>query len=488
MNWYQWLTNKFSFSGRIWIFCVFLPLFVVVNAVKLDSGSVDGDAVAYVRCAYHILKHGTYSIDNSRKIANPTAVRPPAYSWFLAQVMRVIPGLDEDGYAWVFPSQGKIHAPKNFVVVKYVQALLLLCTAFMIAWLARELTGSKRAGMVGLWCTAFHPFLSSYVNRVYVEVFGAFLITLMTAFLFLALKRRRAVFFILAGALFGAIVLSYAQWKYIWPFTLFTLLVFALRNKGHLYKNLVCVFLFALAAFAVFHPWELRNEKLLGNAVISAGGGSVLSVRAHYNLMGPEAYASSFLYWSRSPVLKWALKRFVDKKHYEVLMRDDPAGVYHKQKAYRKLMSRKYDRFIDFSRALRAEAVQLILQHPVRHILMCIPVAYRGMMNGTFSVFYIAVYALFGYGLWKAIRHSQWVVCSLLASPFFVYCFNMSVTHGLTRYNEQVTPLLVLGAIVGYCTWRRRKRLCQNGESGYIPGNSGVNLKEKSDHTACGAA
>lgn len=454
-----------SLGLRVWIFGVFLPLFVVVNAVKLDSGGIDGDAKAYVLGAYHLLQHGTYSHDPSPQKATPSAVRPPAYSWFLAQVMRVTPGLDDDGFAWVFPEKGRIRAPRSFVAVKYAQAFLLLCTACMVAWLAREFTGSDRAGMVGLWCTAFHPFLTSYANRVYVEVFGAFLITLMTALLYMALTRKRIVFYALAGAVFGCIVLSFAQWKYVLPFMLVPLLVFAVGDRGRVRRAIAGVLVFGVAAFAVFHPWELRNERLLGHAVISGGGGAVLNVRAHYNLIGSDAYASTFLYWSRSPVLKWALKRFVDKKHYEALMRDDPAGVYRQQKEYRVRMAPGYERFIDFSRALRAEAVGLILQHPVRHVLMCIPVAYRGMMNATFSVFYIGVYALFGYALWRNVRRGQWLVPSLLAGPFFVYCFNAFLTHGLPRYNEQTTPVLVLGAIIGFCAWRAKRRSAKQGEA-----------------------
>lgn len=131
-------------------------------------------------------------------------------------------------------------------------------------------------------------------------------------------------------------------------------------------------------------------------------------------------------------------------------MRDEEEGYYHIAKSKRmELVAEKG--FLGADLILKKESIERIKAHPVRHLLMTIPVGFRLMMNPMFSVFYIGVYALFCLAVWKAVRRGDWILTALFASPFMLFAFNALATHGLPRYNGHAAPLLIFGAVTGWC-------------------------------------
>lgn len=437
----------------------FIIFFCVFYAFKLDNGGIGGgDDIHYMRGAYYLSNYGTYSTSPDPSDMTLHARRAPGYPIFLAACIKLIPTLNNDNFSWLFPPDDTpVKEPEKLVYFKYIQAILLLATAFMVAFLVLDITGRKLPAYFSLWIISLHPFLGSYVNRFYTEILGAFLITAFSTTLYLGLKKKNFIYFVISGLLLGFLTLTLAQWKYVGCVTITSLFLYALIDRKHLSKLLLCATCMTLAWVCVFYPWQMRNQKHFGKSFIGAGGGTILEVRSQYNLIPQSAYWSSFLYWSRAPLLKMALKEFVDPENYIDLMRDEPTGVYQ-QAQTKKLARIKELGLVKANSSLQNEALARIAEHPVKHLLMCIPVAFRLMMNATFSIFYIGVYYLFCLAIYRSLRIKNWPVAILLGSPMALFCFNTLVTHGLTRYNEQATPLLVLGAIVGWHMKKQQKK------------------------------
>ncbi|MGL1862006.1 MAG: hypothetical protein OCC46_05720 [Pseudodesulfovibrio sp.] len=435
----------------------FVLFFCIFYAFKLDHGGLGGgDDIHYMRGAYYLANHGTYSTSPDPSDITLHARRAPGYPMFLAACMKIIPALNNNDFAWLFPTQRKrVEEPKILVYFKYIQAILLLATALMTAYLILDITGRKLPAYFTLWAIAFHPFLGRYVNRFYAEMLGAFLITAFSTALYIGIKKNKLPYFIVSGLFLGFLTLTYAQWKYVGSVGIASVFLFALLERKHLAKRILCITCMILAWVCVFYPWQMRNQEHFGKPFISSGGGTVLEVRSQYNLVSQSAYWASFLYWSRAPILKKTLETFVDKDQYIELMRDEPTGVYQGTQTKKHAMIKKYG-VIETNSILQREALARMMEHPVKHLLMSIPVAFRLMMNATGSVLYIGVYYLFFFALYKSLRTKNWIICVLLASPIALFCMNTLLSHGLTRYNEQATPLLVLGAIIGWHMKRQK--------------------------------
>lgn len=435
----------------------FVFSFSTVCAFKFEhKGSLGGDAKPYVLSAYHLAKNNTFSFSKERDNPTPGCRRAPGYPIFLAGLMSVFPQFLDDDFNWLFPPQGTpVSTAPSLLVIKYTQAGLLLATAFMIAWMVWDYTQKRIPAYVTLWLIGFHPFLERYVHRLYREVFASFLIAAFALLIYLALTRKRIIYYVLGGLVLGFLTLTMSQWVYVGAAGIIALAFCVIMQRANVVRALTGVALLTIAWLAVFYPWELRNEQLFGHKIIGAGGGVVLEIRSQYNMIPLSTYASSFAYWSRSPLLKKGLLTFVDQKNYVQLIRYEEEGAYYKAKVKFSELAAEFG-VAEADRLLKEEAIQRIKEHPVRHLLLCIPITFRLMMNPMFSILWIGVYALFGFAVYFALRKRAWSLLAVLAFPSALFCFNTLVSHGLTRYNGQAAPLLIFGAVVGVHAYRTR--------------------------------
>jgi hypothetical protein len=441
-------------SGRrhmLFALLVFLPLFFGIYAVKIaPTHRPTGDARYYLAGAYNILEHGTFSSQRVDGEPTPEAHRPPAYSWFLAQGMRFIPALEGADHSW-FTGQADTLAPE-FVWLKYMQVLLLLGIAMLVAQVVFDLTGRFSYAQWALWIMAFHPVLHRYVQRFYSELFGTFMITCFSTVFYYALKKRNVLLFGLAGLLLGAVTLVFPQWKYIMPVAAVSVALFGLLEKNGRKRLLVGAVLLLVGFQCVVLPWKTRNENLFDREYISGRGGSILLLRAYYDQMPADAYASSFLYWTYG-LPKYLLKTFVDEEHYSYLVRDNDGSAIDLTRREKERLAQSVADDAAFDKTLMSVALKRILEHPVRHLLVSIPIGYRSLQDPTFSVFNLVVFFYFVYAFFSCLRGREYVVCCLLAPAAALVCFNALVTHGLPRYTWQLVPIVWTGALYGWFRW-----------------------------------
>lgn len=296
--------------------CIFVIIFSAVCLSKFEyKGSLGGDAKGYVTSAYFLAKHGVFSRSSDPAKPEPDCRRAVGYPFFLAGLMSFFPQMRNNDFVWLFPEKGqKAKAAPCLLPIKYVQAGLLLATAFITAWLVLQLTHRRLAAYFTLWFIGFHPFLERYVHRLYREVFASFLIASFALALYFALTRKRLIYYIIAGGLLGALTLTISQWLYVGAAGVVVLAFCIIMQRTDIRKNLVGLLLMTMVWVAIFYPWELRNERFFGRKILSAGGGVVLEIRSQYNMVPASDYFSAFAYWSRCPLLKSGLLSLVDKK------------------------------------------------------------------------------------------------------------------------------------------------------------------------------
>lgn len=460
MNFVKNLYERWQPKWHVYLILgLFIPVFFTVYLLKIHPQvHPAGDTPSYLAGAYNIKTFNVFSDERGKVSPTPKALRTPAYSWFLAQSMKYVPGLDKADYSWFMsPEQKELSA--EFIKLKYPQLFLLLGIAGMTAWLVLSITGKKSYGQWALWITAFHPFLSKYVDRLYSELFGVFVITLFTFLFYLALKHGKALLSLLAGAALGCVVLTFAQWTYVAPICFVTIAIYGITQRQRLTKTLVTALIFIAGFTAVTHPWTMRNQDLFKKDVISGRGGDILELRSHLDMMPIETYLASFCYWSHSPLLKKPLKAFVDREHYALLDSDDPSSVYAMVEQTRVRVHKEFpDNPLMADNKQLNESKKRILAHPIRHILVSIPIAFRGMMDGTLSLFNLPIYFFFVYAFFMGIKRKNWLLAATLAPAGALLAFNALATHGHPRYSGQVVSIVWVGALAGLNIYLQKRK------------------------------
>lgn len=448
----HWTTKKHLF----FLVFIFVPLFFSVYLVKIHpTHKPTGDAQYYLTAAYNLYQYNIFSGQRGEGIPTPEAYRPPAYPWFLAQLMHAIPVFEDVDTSW-FQKQGNELA-HEFVYLKYVQILLLLVIALLVAFTVWDMTGKLCYAQWALWILAFHPVLHRYVQRFYSELFGIFLITCFSALFYRAMKKRSAILLGLSGVMLGATTLTFPQWSYVMPFVVGALILFGILERKSRYRLLTGALLLLIAFQCVIQPWKIRNEEVLGRNYISGRGGAILLLRSYYDQMSLETYLGSFLYWTYG-LPKYLLKKYADPQCYSYLVHEHAGSAIDLTRMEKIELLEKYgDDRPDFDKLLMKISINRIFEHPIKHILVSIPIGYRSLQDPTFSVFNLVVFFFFFYAFGKALFRKKYEICCLLVPAIALVCFNALVTHGLPRYTWQVIPIVWIGAFAGFSMWREKR-------------------------------
>lgn len=115
----------------------------------------DGDSEVYGTIAKNLLLHHAYALDGPFR---PTLIRMPGYPAFMAVVFSFC-------------------SIKNYVAVRYAQAIVDMATCLLIAQFVRDYAG-RRASLVALWIACLCPFTADYVATPLTETPEIFCVAL----------------------------------------------------------------------------------------------------------------------------------------------------------------------------------------------------------------------------------------------------------------------------------------------------------------------
>jgi hypothetical protein len=203
----------------------------------------DGDSEVYGTIAKNLLLHHAYALDGPFR---PTLIRMPGYPVFMAMV---------------FAFSGI----KNYVAVRYAQAIVDMGTCLLIAQFVRD-HASRRASLVALWIACLCPFTADYVATPLAEtpeIFCVALGMLAAGRLIRSInernERKSVWLWVTAAALIAAIgfrtdgvLLAIVIVPGIWWYT-------RDRAAG---KGLRATALVALITVLPLVPWAIRNYRV----------------------------------------------------------------------------------------------------------------------------------------------------------------------------------------------------------------------------------
>jgi hypothetical protein len=209
--------------------------------------------------------------------------------------------------------------------------------------------------------------------------------------------------------------------------------------------------------------WMTRNAVKVDRFFIAQGGGLALAYRSAIDRMEGQEILASFLYWTPSPMVRSSLlPRFfgsgivatLDESHQNRFL-----GAMERREAMRIKHGWAWG-----DAALAGEARAEILGMPLKHLLVGMPLAWRGMQVERYVVLNVFLFtAFFGAVITATVRKD--LPALVVFGPAVLSCtLHTLATHNIPRYSVVLIPILWLASAYILSRWRPAPR-SQSGSS-----------------------
>lgn len=412
---------------------------------------ISADAQSYTNIAQNLARTGTYTGRSKRGPVTAKAWQkakvqalhwPPATPHVFALAYEVAPGADPNDRENV----DVLHT------TQFVISTATILVAFLLGWI---LAGGW-AGVATAAIVAFYPPLVWGPSTLLSEPLGALMVTSAFTAVALAWRSRRLVWWALAGALLGGVLLTRTDLMFVPAF----LAVFALCMIGATVgwrRGFQSAALLVAGTAVVVLPWTFQASRTAETFVpVTTGGGSALFVGTYLPGNG-----STF-------DMKFAmLDEIIEKhpsyadRHYTTI----PAQVVLDDVAKKR---RPLERDEALSAAARENLRTYALGQPVafaRMMLFKVGKMWTRYARGgasptqtAWTVLHLAIVGLGAFGLlWGIVRRRDPALVSILIAIATGTAVHMlAVAHG--RYNLPLMPILIAGGVAGWAMmWQGRR-------------------------------
>ncbi len=240
-----------------------IRLYPVVNSPEKNRSGFGpfGDTFYYHRVAYNLCNgNGFSATDDGRAFGvgkknkdleyEPTITRGPVYPFFMCMVYKTL------GNEEYMVSLEDWH--KNLNKVRIVQCVIDAAICLLVFFIVRLIYPAfflPAFISAFLYCFSFYNIF--YTKALLSESLTTFLMTWFIFFCVLVLKNQKKLWFFLAGAVFGLVILSRFEYA-IFVFVIIIYMCFINRRSLPIaIKN--CV-IFIIGVIIVISPWTVRNH------------------------------------------------------------------------------------------------------------------------------------------------------------------------------------------------------------------------------------
>lgn len=460
-----------------WIAAFALIALCLLGIVETTGSPAIKDASETLRMALDLERHGVISIDEHPPYA-PSMIREPIPIVTTASAVAI-----EDAILGA-AAPDRYFSGERVRLLK-LQNLVWLCVLAISVFAAiRRFTASFWAALLGA-ALAVSPFtwfmpaaLKMYigVDSLDTDLAGTALLSAATIMLAAGFPARSIRVCAAAGLCFGVLALTKAAMFYVYPSVLCLLVAYGAAyafSRGAALRPWVAPLLALVIPFlAVSVPWMARNYVQTGFFAIAERGGPVLLYRAYLDEVTAEEYRGAFSAWG-GPYARTAAARLTgfgprdleaggrlqrlamqfsgaaQEREIEAEESGEPERAvswYRKSRAvYNGLLAKDTaagDRYPsgEADQATRNQAIGLIMQRPIKHVLVMLPLIWRGALT-TFPLLVITlVYA------WRRRREDLmlYVLPALILIGFLAGATHFSERYGYVPAAEATTCLMIL--------------------------------------------
>lgn len=443
--------NKRLLLHTLAAFCAALVI-VFAQIYSEDRDVPASDSLAYLSVALDIHDKGVFTDGLFAGRAIHTGPRgeglffAPLYPYFLSRIMATDSSFYETADCLVRSrNEDKPNCPLYLDTVILWQGLIAGIGLFLVWMSGLILTGNRFSVAWGAMAlAAAAQCYAYYAGLILTENLTFPLFTAFCLFLAVGVSRRRAGMVFMAGLAIGAATLARPVFPYL-VYVLFAagIVWFFIRERTRRWLML-CLCLIAGFATAV-SPWVWRNGTATGQYQISEGYAPfILIQRVAYNRMTAKEFGVSFVY-GLPDFGDLLAERLFPKEDFRRFDYQEPDGFYLAgNSTLRTELTQKaggWDRLLGY--LLRHE----ILAHPVKHTLVTLSLAWRGMwVSKYWGLVAIPVFLIMSIILWRRGAY-PFLIYSFPA--WFMLGFHAFTSVNVVRYNLLLVPCLSIAAAWG---------------------------------------
>jgi 4-amino-4-deoxy-L-arabinose transferase-like glycosyltransferase len=390
------------------------------------------DEFQYIDYALNIHDHGVFGLSGKYRDNTPAPqyINSPLYPALLAFTVWLDPELEAKLKCLII-NRGSAEktCPGNFRSIIVVQNALVV-GALMCLWLTIMVL-YNRSSVAWLACAlalaSTKPLF--FANHLLTEILILFFFAALMLGLVLALKHGVRNSWPIIGLIVGLMVLTRPEYVYLAYFFVLLGIVLAVARRSQ--SDCLSLVLFVVAYYAVVGPWVARNHHHFGHFAVTGGYSDIIiSQRVSYNRMSLREWTVAFIYWLPSHGEALTAKLFPGSDYSK--LGTEPGSYYFTDSVtlYEQGMADVGgDRDRLTGHLIRSE----ILDHPVRHLLTSIPLAWRGVLAGK----YLAVIGLpcLMILLVASIRNRDWMFPILALPALVMIGLYAAVSVSIPRYN-----------------------------------------------------
>jgi hypothetical protein len=458
----KYLNKNIFINILICLIFILLVSFTVAGSAHGEPPTTDDDQ--YVTLGYNLQKYGVFSME-TEDIPNPdpSAYREPGFPAILALSIALNPELRKMDRTELYSSGLK--------QLRLSQIPIVIIVAFLAMFIVYKLTKSFLFSYITLFLVGASETINVISNHLLSENVSALYILLISIFLYFIYKNKNIVYFIFLALSLGFLVLTKAIFMYFIIFILIFFIIIFIKDKNLNKKKFFAgISLFIVIYALIVGGWMFRNYKKLDDFCITNKGGIVSYYRSELNAMSNKEFLASFIYWAPGKEFKEnLLSKIFEKEEYEKLIRTDENSYLQgaRQKLDNLINSAIEEGYSQEEAVLIADkqmkniALKRTLRNPFRHILVTIPIAWKGTIVETGFTFVVSKANWFLFQLKSALftniilflsffsiiifslKKHKWGMFLMLLPSIYLYFLNSFITHNKARYNYPLIPILV---------------------------------------------
>jgi hypothetical protein len=390
------------------------------------------DALRYIDYALNIHEHGVFGLSGRYRdiVPAPSNNNSPLYPAFLAFAMLIDPSLQETLRCVASRPDIAVNAcSSSYRVLVLLQNTFVIGSLFLLWATARILFQRRSIAAIACILALASTKLLFFANHLLTEVLILFQFAALMFVLVVAYRSQKHRHFVIAGLIVGLMTLTRPEYLYLgYSFILVGAgIACALRSK----RVTILTGCFGLSLLFVISPWIARNHHHFDRPVVTGGYSDVIiSQRTAYNRMSFIEWSAAFIYWLPGYGESLAAKFLAPSSYAKLRPSPDSYVILDSKEIFSSgLAAVDGDRERLTGYLLKTE----ILNHPIKHVIAGIPLAWRGILTGKYLAIVGLPCALIL--LVNAIRHRRSELLILAAPALTMIILYSMISVSVPRYN-----------------------------------------------------
>ena len=388
--------KKVAFS-KFFLFVLFSFIFVEIFHVSNNKlPSRHGDDAVYFNSAFNInkFKISSSQIEEYRVENHKNAIKPPLYSFFLAQFIKPDKNIKlECVYKKVVPKnclEFIQEAKKTNLYIHYFHFYLIYIIILSI-------TKNNLLSFLGGFLLLSSTYFLKTTNLFLTESFSSLLLLVHSFgfYMMFSATKNRSIYLAISSITLGLLILTKAIFLYWFYFLLVFFAAYILKRKlfnfFKINSNYFFYFLnekkiiqFFLLILIIITPWQLRNFIDRGEFKISLQGGNVIAERVEYLKTQTEDIKYGMLFYTPFENIKNIYKNELKKTSYmfdENSLNSHYSNSDNFETGY--VLSKLNWSEKNKSDKVFEKSIEIIKENPIKHLYLSLMFYIRGVFLET---------------------------------------------------------------------------------------------------------